>query len=102
MAIYKEPVLRAAHKHSIYHREEILESFQCSCFYCLSVFPPSAIAEWIDGRSVPVSPSNTTIVTVMYQTAICPFCGTDSVLGEKSNFPINDDAFLREMNQYWF
>jgi hypothetical protein len=79
MTIYKEPILRAAHKHSIFHREEILESIQCSCFYCFSVFLPSVC-----------------------QTAICPICGVDSVLGEKSSFPITDDAFLREINQFWF
>jgi hypothetical protein len=34
-----------AHGHSIRHRDEILTSEQCGCFFCLAVFPPSEIKE---------------------------------------------------------
>ncbi len=37
-----------AHKHSINHREEILNSSLCGCFYCLKIFQPSKIVEWAD------------------------------------------------------
>ena len=34
-------------------------------------------------------------------TAICPRCGIDSVLGDRSGFPISAE-FLSEMQRYWF
>jgi hypothetical protein len=35
------------------------------------------------------------------QTALCPRCGIDSVLGSASGYPINRE-FLQKMNEYWF
>ena len=35
------------------------------------------------------------------QTAICPFCGIDSVIGDRSGVPITKE-FLSGMNQVWF
>ncbi len=34
-------------------------------------------------------------------TAICPYCGIDSVIGESSGYPINKD-FLEMMRKHWF
>ena len=34
-------------------------------------------------------------------TAICPHCGVDSVIGEKSGFPITQE-FLKAMHKRWF
>lgn len=78
-----------AHRHSIYHREELLASEQCGCFYCCAIFPPSHIREWTDcWESVG-------------QTALCPECGIDSVIGSESGYPITRE-FLMEMRAYWF
>lgn len=74
-----------AHKHSSRHREEILSSANCGCFYCLSIFEPQSIKEWVDHG----------------QTALCPKCGIDSILGSNSGFPINME-FLMEMRKHWF
>lgn len=81
-----EPAHIAAHKHSIYHREELEKSEYCGCFYCLAVFEPSDITEWIDGDD----------------TARCPFCGIDSVIGSASGYPVDDEDFLTAMHQHWF
>jgi hypothetical protein len=35
------------------------------------------------------------------QTALCARCGIDSVIGDKSGFPIARE-FLAEMQRYWF
>jgi hypothetical protein len=35
------------------------------------------------------------------QTALCPRCGIDSVIGDKAGFPITPE-FLDEMNRTWF
>ena len=40
--------IRNAHKHSSHHRAEILASETCGCFYCISMFPPSAIDQWVE------------------------------------------------------
>ena len=77
--------LKAAHDKSSYHRSEIESSKVCGCFYCLHVFLPSDIEEWIDGK----------------QTALCPRCGIDSVIAEASGLPLTEE-FLKEMEQYWF
>ena len=37
-----------AHRHSIRHREEVLASQSCGCFYCGAAFPPTEINDWID------------------------------------------------------
>ncbi len=80
-----------AHEHSIYHREEILSSKVCGCFYCLEIFSPSEINNWVD------VPDDNNIG----QTALCPRCMIDSVIGDKSGYPITKD-FLTKMKEYWF
>jgi hypothetical protein len=35
------------------------------------------------------------------QTALCPRCGSEAVLGDKSGYPINA-GFLTRMNEAWF
>lgn len=75
----------AAHRRSIYHRQEILQSDLCGCFFCLRTFRPWEIAAWTDEGD----------------TALCPFCRIDSVIGSASGFPLTDE-FLRGMNKKWF
>ena len=74
-----------AHKHSSLHRPELERSSICGCFYCLSIFPPSEIVEWVDDG----------------QTAICPKCPVDSVIGSASGYPITKE-FLQRMHDHWF
>lgn len=80
-----EPALELAHKSSTHNRQQIAQSDVCGCFYCLAVFGPSEIKEWVDNDD----------------TALCPRCGIDSVLGSASGFSINEE-FLRRMREYWF
>jgi hypothetical protein len=75
----------AAHKHSMRHRAEIEASTRCACFFCFRTFAATDIKTWIDGN----------------QTALCPRCGVDSVLGSASTHRL-DDAFLRGMHQHFF
>ena len=35
------------------------------------------------------------------QTGLCPHCGIDSVIGDRSGFPITGE-FLAKMKSYWF
>jgi hypothetical protein len=78
-----------AHGHSIRHRDEILASEICGCFFCCQTFTPAEITDWIDER------------TGDGHTALCPHCGVDSVLGSNSGYPITPE-FLSEMRKQWF
>ena len=75
-----------AHYFSSNNKKELLKDKKCGCFYCLEIFNPNEINRWIDDTS---------------GTAICPYCGIDSVIGESSGFPITKE-FLKEMKNYWF
>lgn len=75
-----------AHKHSSNHKELLLKDNKCGCFYCLAIFAPSEIEEWVEDA---------------LGTAICPYCGIDSVIGESSGYPITK-TFLKRMELYWF
>jgi hypothetical protein len=77
--------LDKAHSESSNHIDDIKASSICGCFYCMRMFKPSEIKEWIDDDT----------------TALCPLCGIDSVIGSESGYPITKD-FLKKMSEYWF
>jgi hypothetical protein len=82
--------IRDAHRRSIHHRADIESSQLCGCFHCMAQFSPREIHRWVDdgpdGRGT---------------TAMCPRCDIDSVLGDRSGFPVSEE-FLQEMHRYWF
>ena len=75
----------AAHKHASKHRSEVERSARCGCFFCFRTFAPSSIKAWTENN----------------QTALCPGCGVDAVLGSEGS-PRIDDAFLRKMHGHFF
>jgi hypothetical protein len=75
-----------AHKFCGNHKHELEQDEICGCFYCMEIFSPREINFWIDDTS---------------GTAVCPYCGIDSVIGKSSGFPITKE-FLTKMNKYWF
>ncbi len=93
---YSLEYITAAHKHSSKHRNEVLGSIVCGCFYCLKIFIPDEISDWIDEDDIIESSVSEC------STALCPKCGIDSVIGDLSGYPINDADFLKAMNKYWF
>lgn len=76
-----------AHEFSSSHRSAILKDKKCGCFYCMKIFSPEEITEWIEDK--------------IDGTAICPYCGIDSIIGECSGFPIIKE-FLQDMNKHFF
>jgi hypothetical protein len=82
--------LADAHKHSIFNREEILQSKLCGCFYCLEIFTRDEVVDWTDEE------------LSMSKTALCPKCGIDSVLGDSSGFPAGSKDFLKAMHYKYF
>jgi hypothetical protein len=80
--------LKAAFAHCTANEEELRISGLCGCFYCEKTFVPSAIVAWIDDAEG--------------QTAHCPLCEIDSVIGDASAYPVSDAEFLNAMNEHWF
>jgi hypothetical protein len=82
--------IRGAWEHCSNNREEIGQSKFCGCFQCLSIFKPNEITKWTHEINNP------------YVTALCPRCGIDSVIGDKSGYPINKPEFLKVMHKKFF
>ena len=74
------------------HRKQLLASQVAVCCYCFADFAdfadfaPDAIGDWCDGDE-------------QGQTAICPYCGVDAVVG--FNGPI-DVAWVKAAHQRGF
>jgi hypothetical protein len=81
------PALISAHSHSSGNRAEVLRSGICGCFFCRIVFAPAEIREWAVNDD---------------DTAMCPQCGLDAVLGDASGLPVQETSFLDAMHSYWF
>jgi len=96
------------------NNRELIESGEdsdwCGCFYCLGFFRSAHIKKWVgttrDGRRIESGEGPG-------QTAICPLCGIDAVIPEKSGFLFADDdvfdrsmmwamIFLRKMEKRYF
>lgn len=77
-----------AHNYAVHNYPKIKEDKICGCFYFLNIFKPSEIFDF-------------TIEPAGVNTALCPYCNIDSVIGESSGYPITEE-FLNKMNEYWF
>lgn len=73
------------HSHSSYNVEEIKASTTCCCFYCKKKMRASEVVSFVDKG----------------HTALCPYCGIDSVLGDASDIPITP-ALIGQMHDFWF
>ena len=76
-----------AHQHSKNNKTEILNSHVCGCFHCKKIFTPNEIKNWLNDKKD--------------QTALCPSCQIDAVVGDASGFEITE-IFLNDMNKKWF
>ena len=73
-----------------FENQSILEnSKKCGCFYCLKIFTPAEITNWINDAGG--------------KTALCPYCMIDSVIPEsdRGDYELNTEL-LKDMNKYWF
>jgi hypothetical protein len=66
------------------HRQAIQSAERCGCFYCLELFPPAAITQWIDEDERGVG-----------QTALCPHCSIDAVIAESPEQPLSIKLLAR-------
>lgn len=77
--------LLAAHRFCTGNKEQLMNGRICGCFYCLSIYDPKEIHEWIDNGT----------------TGLCPYCGVDAILSENCGYPITKE-FLQKMQRRWF
>ena len=70
------------------NRSLLKGSKECGCYYCCKVFSPSLIEDWLEEE--------------VGDTALCPFCGIDAVIGDKSGKEFMEQAFLEKLREYWF
>lgn len=87
MSITDKDDIVAAHDYSANHKTALLKDKKCGCFFCMRIFSPTEITEWIEDEHD--------------DTAICPHCGIDAIIGESSGFPMTKE-FLEKMHSYWF
>ena len=52
------------------HRNRLLRSQSAVCYYCSTEFSPAAVVDWIDEDAQGIG-----------QTALCPHCTVDAVVG---------------------
>lgn len=83
--MYDDMFLMMAHHAGFRNYMQIALSEECGCFHCLKKFPPYAIKIWADKG----------------ETALCPYCGMDSVLADRSGFPLTEE-FLTAMKKRFF
>lgn len=79
-------LLEKAHVLCNLNKSSLKKSTKCGCFFCLKIFEYDEIKEWIDSNE---------------NTALCPYCGIDSVIPESDFYQLDRD-FLQQMYRYWF
>ena len=86
MEIYAQNYLLMLQRQSIGNKARLADAKDCGCFSCLSHFAVAEL-EYCDDEGD--------------QTAVCPHCGIDSVIGEHDDERVSDDL-LRAMNERYF
>lgn len=54
----------------MHNRKQLKMDKICGCYNCLTIFKPSEIEDWLDKKD----------------TAVCPYCGVDSVVSESCGY----------------
>ena len=75
------------HQYSLSNKESVLSSRTCGCFFCQEIFESHLISEHY-------------IHDINGETALCPFCGVDSILPDHK-VDLSTDL-LEEMYKVWF
>lgn len=81
--------LQKAAEHATFNRKTLSQSTECGCFHCLTFYSPDEITTWVDKDETGIG-----------QTAVCPYCNIDSVIGSASECPMTIE-FLNGMRLYW-
>lgn len=71
--------------YAAHNKKIIADSRVAGCFCCLKAFPAKDVCEYSEDGD----------------TALCPKCGIDSVVGDATGYEITPDA-LRDLRELWF
>lgn len=71
----------------MYNKTVIEKSQLAGCYYCCCTFQASEVYEYVDEND---------------DTALCPKCGIDTVLGDATGLPITNQQYLEAIHQYGF
>ena len=82
--MFTEEYQKMLRPRSMNNREELLDSKECGCFFCLKMYTPDRIQDWLNE-----------------ETAQCPYCNVDAVIPESYEYEL-DDSLLLAMKEYWF
>ena len=82
----KKGVLKEAHHHTTYNKEEIEKSGTFYCISCLKSMAPSEITEFWDINGT---------------TGVCPYCGIDALIGDACGMTITDTLLKRLYRKYF-
>ena len=82
--MFNEKYQKMLHARSTNNRGALLDSGECGCFFCIRIYNPEKISEWIND-----------------ETAKCAFCGVDAVIPESCDYELSDSLLL-EMKEFWF
>ena len=85
--MYSKECLSEAHKKSFANRKILSSHQKCGCFYCGRLFDAGEIKDWS--------------FDFPEDTALCPYCGIDSVVGETEGMHVTEE-FLQAMYTEWF
>jgi hypothetical protein len=77
-----------AHKAAFENKESIRKSRLCGCFYCAKIYVATDVIEFIH------EPTGG-------ETAFCPVCGIDSLIGDATGIPITLE-YLKLMQKKYF
>ena len=67
------------------NRQLVEQSTNAGCYCCLKIFDSKEIKEYTDEG----------------QTAVCPYCEVDAVVGDMCGFVLNEEI-LKKAQKYWF
>ena len=84
IAMFTDEYQKMLHARSMNNRGALLDSRECGCFFCIKMYNPEKITEWISD-----------------ETAKCAFCGVDAVIPESYDYELSDSLLLA-MKEYWF
>ncbi len=77
--------IKSAIRFATGNREALVQSAKAGCYYCLAIYAASEVVRFLPSED----------------TALCPYCGIDSVLADQSPYELNA-VTLEELHEYWF
>lgn len=78
---------KAYHEHTFQNREEIEHSTMCGCASCCKVFPAKDVVNYYSDAHG--------------DTAVCPECAVDAVIGDACGLPVNEQV-MQQLARAWF